>query len=155
MRKQASVLIFALLGLMLFSGLAPAQSRASVSASEVNGTFRKSFSGKYKSSSSEIKIFAIGGGKLQVALDLIYPYTMRNGEFMANTGQLNGYGSISGDTAIYDMGEYTGCTITIKFVRPGTIKVSQEGTDAGCGFGHNVTSAGTYKKVSSKKPKFD
>lgn len=155
MRKRIYVSAIALPCLMLFAGLAAAQSRASVPAAEVNGTFRKSFTGKYKNSSSEIRIFAIGGGKLQVALDLIYPYTMRNGEFMANTGQLTGYGSISGDTAIYDMGEYTGCTITIKFVRPGIIKVSQEGTDADCGFGHNVTSDGIYKKVSSKKPKFD
>jgi hypothetical protein len=30
--------------------------------------------------------------------------------------------------------------------------VTQTGT---CGFGHNVTAAGTYKRVTAEKPKFD
>ena len=155
MRKRISALIFALSCLMLFSGLAAAQSRASVSAGEVNGTFRMNFSGKFKGSSSEIKILALGGGKLRVGMDLIYPYTMQNGELMANMGTLDGTAMIDGDTAVYNSDEMGKCTITIKFVKLGTIKVSQEGTDAACGFGHNVMSDGTYKKVNSKKPKFE
>ena len=31
----------------------------------------------------------------------------------------------------------------------------QDGEDFACGFGLNVTSDGTYLKISSKKPKFD
>ena len=140
---------------MLFSGLAAAQSRPSVSAAEVNGTFRMNFSGKYKGSASEIKILALGGGKLRVGMSLIYPYTMQNGGLMANMGELDGQAVIDGDTAVYSATEFGKCTITIKFAGPGTIKVSQEGTDSDCGFGHNVSSDGTYKKVSSKKPKFE
>lgn len=155
MRKRISALIFALSCLMLFSGVAAAQARASVSAGEVNGTFRMNFSGKYKGNSNEIKILALGGGKLRVGMSLIYPYTMQNGEPMANMGELDGEASIGGDTAVYSATEFGKCTITIKFVKLGTIKVSQEGSDSDCGFGHNVMSDGTYKKVSSKKPTFE
>lgn len=129
--------------------------RKSVSAAEVNGTFRHSFGGKYKGSSSEIKVFALGGGKLHIGMDLIYPYTMQNGELMANIGELDGKATITGDTAVYESEEQGKCRITIKFVKPGTIKVSQDGEDFSCGFGHNVSSDGTYVKVSSKKPKFE
>jgi hypothetical protein len=45
--------------------------------------------------------------------------------------------------------------IEIKFHRPGFIKITQNGTDADCGFGHNVFASGNYKKVSSLKPKFE
>ena len=40
--------------------------------------------------------------------------------------------------------------ITLKFTG-GKLVVTQTGI---CGVGHNVTAAGTYKKVSAKKPKF-
>ena len=129
-------------------------SRKSVPASEVNGTFRMNFKGKYRGNSNEIRILALGHGQLRIGMDLTYPYTMQNGEQMANVGQLDGEAAIKGDTAIYSSREFGRCEITIKFVRPGTIKVSQDGSDAACGFGNNVTAGGTYVKVSSKKPSF-
>lgn len=139
--------------LMLFSLSAAAQSRASVSAAEVNGTFRMAFKGKFRDMSNSIKVLALGGGKIRVAMDLLFPYTLRNGEMMAHLGQLDGEAAITGDTAVYKT-EDGGCTITMKFEKPGTLKVTQEGTSA-CGFGQNVTAGGTYRKVSSKKPKFE
>jgi hypothetical protein len=129
--------------------------RKSVSGAEVNGTFRHGFAGKYKGSASEIKIWALGGGKLKVGFDLIYPHLDGQGNMTANTGEGGGEATITGDTAVYESNEYGPCKITIKFVTPGTIKVSQDGTDANCGFGFNVTADGTYKKVSNKKPKFE
>lgn len=129
-------------------------SRKSVSAAEVNGTFEMNFRGKYKNMSNDIKILALGRGKLRIAMDLIYPYTLQNGEISVNMGELDGEASISGDTAVYESTEFGPCKINIKFVKRGTIKVTQDGTDADCGFGHNVFSSGTYRKVSSKKPKF-
>ena len=138
----------------LAAGAFAQRSRVSVPASEVNGTFRMNFTGKFKGSSNEIKIWALGRGKLRIAMDLLYPYVV-NGELSANIGELDGQALIKGDTAVYESSEAGKCRITIKFVRPGTIKVTQEGADADCGFGHNVTSYGTYRKVSSKKPKFD
>lgn len=129
-------------------------SRKSVSAAEVTGTFRRNFTGKFRGSSSEIKIVSIGRGKLKVAFDLIYPYEIGDGELSANTGTADGEAAIEGDTAAYSSNEFGPCRITIKFVRPGRINVEQEGSDADCGFGHNVMADGDYRKVSGAKPKF-
>jgi len=155
MRKKLPCLLFGVLFMMLLSSIAAAQtSRESVSAAEVNGTFKMNFKGKYKSFSNELKILALGGGKIRFAMDLVYPYTLQNGDAMVHMGTLDDKASITGDTAIFKSDDST-CTITIKFTKPGMIKVEQEGADADCGFGHNVFSRGIYKKVNSKKPTFD
>jgi hypothetical protein len=155
MQKQ----IWPLLGIAVFAvflaiTVSGQTSRPSVSAAEVNGTFRMNFTGKYRGSSNEISILALGKGKLRIYMDLMYPYTMANGELMANMGELDGEATIEGDIAVYrsDDGE---CKMTIKFVRSGMIRVKQTGTDAACGFGHNVYADGDYKKISSAKPKFN
>ena len=155
MRNWTVSAAFAVMSLMLLCADASAQkSRASVSSAEVTGTFSMPFSGKFKGSANEIKILALGGGKLRVAMDLMYPYIVK-GEMSANIGELDDTFQITGDTAVYDKNEFGPCKITIKFVTPGTIKVSQDGVDSACGFGHNVMADGTYKKVSTKKPTFD
>ncbi|NOT46122.1 MAG: hypothetical protein HOP17_00025 [Acidobacteria bacterium] len=120
----------------------------------MNGTFRYNFAGKFKGSASQIKILSLGKGKLQVEFDLVYPYIDGTGELSANMGQASGIAEISGDTAIYNSKEDDGCRITIKFVRPGTIRVDQEGGSA-CGFGHNVTAGGIYIRESKMKPTFE
>src|SRR5688500_4045695 len=94
----AAVLMFAA---FCASELFAQTSRASVPASEVNGTFRYNFTGKYRGSSSEIKILALGKGKLKVAFDLTYPFTDGTGQLSANVGQATGIATIVGDTAVY------------------------------------------------------
>jgi len=133
---------------------APAQDRKSVSAAEVNGTFRSAYGGKFKGNYSEIKILALGKGKLRVAFELTYPYIDGTGAMSANLGSADGTATVTGDTAIYSSDEYGQCPITIKFVKRGIIEVTQNGVDAECGFGHNVNAGGTYKKSSGAKPKF-
>ena len=125
--------------------------RTSVSTAEVTGTFRMNFGGKFRRTYDEIKIASIGRGKLRVSMDLLFPHVV-NGEMSPNLGSLDDTFSIKGDTASYTTGQ---CTLTIKFVRPGTINVTQQGMDSDCGFGHNVMADGTYRKVSSRKPKFE
>lgn len=157
MRKHIFTAIVAVLGMMALSPDSYAQkSRPSVSGAEVTGTFRMSFQGKqYKSLSNEMLISALGGGKLRVAFDLIYPFTLQDGEVSVNMGQMEGVAAIKGDTAILQSDEFGPCRITIKFVTPGRVKVTQDGSDADCGFGHNVFAAGNYRKVSGKKPTFE
>jgi len=156
MRKPIFCVVLAAAALVFFSQGADAQpARKSVSGSEVTGTFRMRFTGKYKDMSNDLGILALGKGRLKIAFDLVYPFSLNNGEVSVNMGSLAGEAVIKGDTAVYSSTEFGPCTITIKFVRPGTVKVTQDGSDAGCGFGHNVFAAGTYRKVSSKKPKFD
>lgn len=129
--------------------------RAAVSGKEVTGTFKYQFTGKYKGNSNEIQIQALGNNKVKIGFDLVYPYTMANGDLMANVGQALGEAEINGDEAVFTDSEGGTCSIRVKFVKPGVIKVTQEQEGAGCGFGMNVSAEGTYKKVSSVKPKFD
>jgi len=143
--------------IFLFSaiGAANAQTRKSVSAAEVNGTFRSYFGGKFKGNYNEVKILALGDRKLRVALQLTYPFIDGTGEMSANVGAADGTATIEGDTAIFSPDESGQCKITIKFIRRDTIEVSQSGTDGECGFGHNVNADGMYKKASRAKPKFE
>lgn len=147
------LVIIAFTGLLTVSVLGQT-TRKSVSAAEVTGTFRHGFTGKFRGSSSEIRIVSIGKGKLKVAFDLIYPYEIGDGELTANMGTADGEATIKGDTAVYSSNEFGPCRITIKFVRSGQIKATQDGTDADCGFGHNVMADGDYRKMSRAKPKF-
>jgi hypothetical protein len=152
---MARTVTLMLCALALFCGTAAAQTgRKSVPASEVNGTFRMNFAGKFKGNSNEIRIWALGHNKLKLGMDLVYPYIV-NKELSANIGELDGEATITGDTAVYSSKQFGACEITIRFLHPGTIKVTQSEADFDCGFGHNVSADGTYHKVSSKKPTFD
>jgi hypothetical protein len=114
-----------------------------VTAAQVNGT--------WKMKSGEFKIWALGQQRLQIEFSGTYEYKSPAGP-MANEGQGNGIARIEGDTAIFKPeGADDECAIKLKFT-PGKLVVTQTGV---CGFGHNVTAEGTYKKVSAKKPKFD
>ncbi len=124
-----------------------AQTRKSVSGTEVTGTFRDE-------SGSEFRILALGKGKLRVAFSGIYMHMTASGEKMPNLGEASGEAIISGDTAIFRREDTKQCTITIKFLTRGRLKVTQKGTDVECGFGNNVSADGDYKKISSAKPKF-
>lgn len=147
-------------GIFLFFSIfsassALAQTRKTVGAAEATGAFRNYFSGKARGSFDEIKIQSIGKGKLKVSFDLTYPHRDASGKMTANMGTGQGIAAITGDTAIYSSDEFGKCRITIKFVKPGQIKVTQSGSDSDCGFGFNVTADGTYRKVSGAKPKFE
>ncbi len=155
MGKFISFVVVSFLFLCIFGGTSIAQnSRKSVSAAEATGTFRFEFTGKYKGTANEIKILPLGKGKLKVSFDLVYPYYAADNLLTANLGQAQGEATIVADQAVYANDEYGECRITIKFVKPGMIKVTEENGSA-CGFGHNVSAAGTYKKTSKLKPKFE
>ena len=156
MSEKITLSIFLIVLTAVFAVSSNAQtSRQAVGGAEATGTFRSYFSGKYKGNYNEIKILALGKRKLKVSFDLTYPYIDGSGEMSANMGSADGEAEISGDTATFSPPESAGCTITIKFVKPGQIKVTQSAADFDCGFGHNVTAAGTYKKTSGAKPKFE
>lgn len=151
------VLMFSFLVLtVMFADDAIGQSsRKSVPAAEVNGTFRSNFTGRFRGIYNEIKILALGGGRLRVAMELTYPYELDD-EITANEGTLDGEATIKGDTAVYSAkDEFGKCEITIRFVKPGLIKVKDNPDAMGCGFGNHVYAGGTYHKVSSKKAKFE
>jgi len=123
--------------------------RNSVSAAEVTGTFSTGKNG------NEVKLLPLGKGKLKVEFSLIFIRTMDNGEDMAYTGEPSGIADIKGDMAVLDLSQDgRTCKITIKFVRPGLIDVTEGDDCGGIVGGMNVTSFGTYKRTKTAKPKF-
>ena len=113
-----------------------------MSAAQVNGTWPSKY--------GEFKIWALGRQRLQVEFSGVYEYKTPQRP-TANSGEGSGIATIDGDTALFKPeGAEEECQITLKFTG-GKLVVTQTGI---CGFGHNVTAAGTYKKVSAKKPKF-
>jgi hypothetical protein len=120
-----------------------ADSGKSVTATQVNGTWKTKY--------GEFKIWALGQQRLQIEFSGVYEYTTPQGP-TANEGEGSGIATIKGDTAIFKPeGAEEECRITLKFTG-GKLVVAQTGI---CGFGHNVTAAGTYKKISARKPKFE
>jgi hypothetical protein len=114
-----------------------------VTAAQVNGT--------WKTKGGEFKIWTLSKQMLQLEFSGTYEYKSPEGP-MANTGEGHGVASIEGDTAIFKPdGAEDECRITMKFANDKLV-VTQTGT---CGFGNNVTAEGTYKKISSRKPKFE
>ena len=115
-----------------------ADSDKRVTAAQVNGT--------WKIKGGEFKIWALGKQRLQVEFSGVYEYKTPQGP-MANEGEGSGVATIEGDTAIFKpKGEEEECQITLKFT-DSKLVVTQTGL---CGFGHNASAEGTYKKNSSK-----
>ena len=115
-----------------------------VTAAAMNGTWKTK-------GGNEFKVWKIGKEMLQIEFFGVFRYDSAAGP-TANTGEGHGVASLEGDTAKFKPdGAEDDCAITLKFSRDKLV-VTQTGT---CGFGFNVTAEGTYKKVSSREPKFD
>src|SRR6266516_6017764 len=99
------VVLLALLVSAFFVPTATAGER-SVTAAEANGTYRD-VEGK-----SEIKILALGHGKLKVQLALVYEYKSAAGP-MANLGDASGEATIENDIALFVPEEGGDCKITM------------------------------------------
>ena len=116
-----------------------------VTAAQANGTYR------YRS--NEIKILAMGNNKLRIQMDLAWEYKSPNGP-TANVGQAHGEATIENDVATFRPEGSEDCTVTIKFLPGNRIRVSEDHM-LNCGWGFNVSSTGTYRKIRAGKPKFD
>ena len=143
--REVLAVLLALLVPAFFAPTATAGER-SVTAAEANGTYRD------VKGSSEIRILALGHGKLKVQLALIYEYQSDAGP-MANLGDASGEATIENDIAVFVPEGAADCKITMTFLPNGKLKVEQRGEQ--CGFGHNVRAEGTFRKISSREPKFD
>jgi len=121
---------------------APQARQKIVTAAQANGVYRY-----YQ---SEFRILALGHNKLKVQFDGVYPTLAKS----VNLGYAMGEATIDGNIATFKPPNFEQCVITIVFL-PGKLKVTQQGDDADCGFGHNVNAAGTYRKIRGGKPKFE
>jgi hypothetical protein len=113
-----------------------------VTADQANGVYRF-----YK---SEFRILALGRNKLKVQFDGVYTTVAKS----THVGYAMGEAIIDGNIATFKPPDTERCEITLVFL-PGKLKVIQDGSDADCGFGHNVNATGTYRKIRGGKPKFE
>ncbi len=120
-----------------------AQNPKVVTARQANGIYRYY--------DNEFRILALGQNKLKVQFDGIYHTISKS----VNTGNAEGEATIEGNVATLVLSEFGPCKITMVFLPRGRLKVTQEGSDADCGFGHNVYTTGTYRKIRSGKPNFE
>ena len=113
-----------------------------VTAAQANGV--------YRFYDNEFRVLALGHGKLKVQFDGVYHTLAKS----VNMGSASGEAIIDGNIATFKPADTERCEITLVFL-PNKLKVMQSGSDADCGFGHNVNATGTYKKIRSGKPKFE
>ena len=115
--------------------------KAVVTPAQVNGVYRYY--------DNEFRILALGKGKLKVQFDGVYHTVSKS----VNTGYASGEAIIDGNIASFKPEDSERCEITLVFL-PNKLRVEQSGSDADCGFGHNVNATGVYRKIRSGKPKF-
>jgi hypothetical protein len=149
MKKNPALIIgFVALGLSTSNTTGTAQTESKprkqtvVTAAQVNGTYRYY--------DNEFRILALGKGKLKVQFDGVYHTISKS----VNTGYASGEAIIDGNIATFKPEDPERCEITLVFL-PNKLKVEQDGSDADCGFGHNVNASGTYRKIRAGKPKFE
>ena len=124
---------------------APGKARAQSQARRMTGT--------YSNRRGQFSVQHLGGNKLRVLFEGMYYYKV-NGETTANTGGVDDTATVRGNVATLVQQGTSGCSIRLRFVGR-RLFVRQTGSDADCGFGHNVTAAGTYRKISSRPPGFE
>jgi hypothetical protein len=120
----------------------PAPKQMIVTAAQANGVYRY-----YQ---NEFRILALGNHKLKVQFDGVYMTVSKS----PHVGSAAGEAIIDGNVATFKPPDFEQCEITLVFL-PGRLKVMQSGSDADCGFGHNVNATGTYRKIRGGKPKFE
>lgn len=146
MTKKLILLLTLSLSMLFFAAESYAQKI--VTAAQVNGTWREVLS-KSAGVTTEFWIWSLGKQKLKV-------------EFVGNNAAKQ-FSNTATDTALIEgttatfrpvenqTDEKHPCVMTLKFVGDKLI-VTEKGE---CGWGAGIGTAGTYKKVSSKRPKFE
>ena len=131
---------------MLTAPICAAQTR-----SPLKGTV-KDVTGHYRLTKEEFRnrldVRQVAGGKIKFHLLALW-VSYNNAENIHN-GELQGIAKLENGIALYDQ---DGCKLKIEFF-PGHVSITQL-EEEGCGFGANVTAAGSYRKLNGKKPKFD
>lgn len=136
------ICVSSMMAAAFYPPLANSQNSKVITATQANGIYRYY--------DNEFRILALGHNKLKVQFDGVYHTIAKS----VNMGTATGEATIDGNIATFVPEDTTGCKITMTF-GPGKLIVQQEGEDFACGFGHNVNSTGTYRKIRGGKPKFE
>ena len=112
----------------------------------------KSVTGHYRLTKDEFRnrldVQQLAGGKIKFYLLALW--VSYNNPDNIHNGELHGLVALQNGVAVYDQDD---CKLKFEFFS-NRVRVTQF-NDAGCGFGANVTAAGAYRKLDSRKPKFD
>ncbi len=87
----------------------------------------------------------------RIKFDLLALWVSHYNPENVHNGTLQGIIGLENRVAIY---EADSCKLRLDFF-PTKIRITQSEGVGDCGFGANVTAAGTYRKIDSRKPKFD
>lgn len=87
----------------------------------------------------------------RVKFDLLALWVSHYNPENVHNGTLQGIAGLKDGVAIFEDG---GCKLRIEFL-PNKVRIIQSDEVGDCGFGANVTATGTYRKIDSRKPKFD
>lgn len=98
---------------------------------------------------NSLNVRQLPGGK--VKFELIALWVSHNNPQNIHNGELHGVVSLKNGVAIYENGT---CRITMRFTST-KVEVTESDENGECGFGANVTAAGSYRKINSRIPKFD
>lgn len=86
-----------------------------------------------------------------IKFDLLALWVSHYNPENVHNGTLQGIMHLKNGVATY---EAENCKLKLRF-RPGNIRIVQTEGAGACDFGANVTATGSYRKIDSKKPKFD
>ncbi|HEV7396978.1 MAG TPA: hypothetical protein VGN86_10745 [Pyrinomonadaceae bacterium] len=132
---------------------APAQENKSPAPQSTRAAARLKVTGSYsansKSAPNSMEVLELPDGKIKLHILALW-VSHYNAENVHN-GEIQSVVDLIGNTAAYKDDH---CSISLKFTRTAVV-VKQADEVGDCDFGANVTASGTYRKVSSRKPKFD
>ncbi|HEV7475986.1 MAG TPA: hypothetical protein VGN90_18160 [Pyrinomonadaceae bacterium] len=87
----------------------------------------------------------------RVKFDLLALWVSHYNPENVHNGTAQGIVNRGNGVAVY---EADGCRLKLEFL-PTKIRITQSEGVGDCGFGANVTATGSYRRVDSKKPRFD
>jgi hypothetical protein len=112
-----------------------------------------SLTGLYRTRDPQIRntleVLELANGKIKFHLLALWisPYNRQN----VHNGELQAIVTVSRGIAVYTS---ENCKVTIRFLSDKAI-VTQPQELGDCDFGANVTATGSYRKLNSRRPKFD
>jgi len=143
-----AVKLLLLIGLMLTVTLGvTAQTSNPRKQPAMNVTGQYEARSKFAPNSMEVQQLQNGKIKFHILALWVSSYNSQN----VHNGEVTGTIDLIGNAATY---EAQGCKIVLKFSKT-AVQVKQVDEAGDCEFGANVSATGTYRKVNSRKPKFD
>ena len=108
------------------------------------------FNGTWEAPGAQLKLWALDEQRLQVEFRGEYEYDSPAGP-MVNVGNGAGEAAVAHDTATFRPEEADAdCAIAMTLI-DSRLDVTETGS---CGFGLNVTAAGTYQRIDDDRPAF-